>query len=55
VDRPSEGILATYGLLYQTLAGLLKSTQPDLATKALVYADSVFKNTSYGFIPPAER
>ena len=55
VDRPSEGILATYGLLYQTLAGLLKSTNPQLATEAAVYADSVFKNTSYGFIPPAER
>ncbi|HET7296112.1 MAG TPA: DUF2723 domain-containing protein [Gemmatimonadales bacterium] len=55
VDRPSEGILATYGLLYQSLGQVLKTVKPDLATKALVLADSVFKNTSYGFIPPAER
>ncbi len=55
VDKPSEGILATYGLLYQSLGQVLKPTKPDLATKALVLADSVFKNTSYGFIPPSER
>ena len=55
VDRPSEGILATYGLLYQSLAQVLRPTQPDLASKALVLADAVFKNTSYGFTPPAER
>jgi len=55
VDRPSEGILATYGLLYQSLAQVLRPTQPDLASKSLVLADAVFKNTSYGFTPPAER
>jgi len=55
VDRPSEGILATYGLLYQSLGQVLKAVRPDLATRALVLADSVFKNTSYGFIPPGER
>jgi len=55
VDRPSEGILATYGIVYQALAQALRATNPQLATKALVYADSVFKNTSYGFVPPAER
>jgi Protein of unknown function (DUF2723) len=55
VDKPSEGILATYGLLYQSLGQLLRAKQPDLASKALVVADSVFKNTSYGFNPPAER
>jgi hypothetical protein len=55
VDRPSEGILATYGLLYQSLAQVLRPAKPELATRALVLADSVFKNTSYGFIPPAER
>ncbi|HVH68098.1 MAG TPA: DUF2723 domain-containing protein [Gemmatimonadales bacterium] len=55
VDRPSEGILATYGLLYQSLGQLLKTSNPQLATRALVIADSVFKNTSYGFTPPVER
>jgi len=55
VDRPSEGILATYGLLYQSLAQALRPTKPEVANGALLLADSVFKNTSYGFIPPAER
>src|SRR5467141_3480634 len=55
VDRPSEGILATYGLLYQSLAQALRPTKPEVANRALLLADSVFKNTSYGYIPPAER
>ena len=55
VDRPSEGILATYGLLYQSLSQALRSTKPEVANRALMLADSVFKNTSYGYIPPAER
>jgi hypothetical protein len=55
VDRPSEGILATYGLLYQSLAQALRSTKPAEANRALLVADSVFKNTSYGLIPAADR
>src|SRR2546429_1744717 len=55
VDRPSEGILATYGLLYQSLAQALRPTKAEVANRALLLADSVFKNTSYGYIPPAER
>ncbi len=55
VDKPSEGILATYGITYQALAQALKEKNPELATKALVFADSVFKNTSYGFTAPPER
>ena len=55
VDRPSEGILATYGLLYQSLAQALRPTKPAVANRALLLADSVFKNTSYGLIPPADR
>ena len=55
VDRPSESILATYGIVYQALAQVLRPRKPDLATQALVVADSVFKNTSYGFTPPNER
>src|SRR5881394_2500810 len=55
VDRPSESILATYGIVYQALAQVLRPRKPDLATQALVAADSVFKNTSYGFTPPTER
>jgi len=55
VDRPSESILATYGIVYQALAQVLRQRNPSLATQALVVADSVFKNTSYGFNPPVER
>ncbi len=55
VDRPSEGILATYGIVYQALAQALRPTNPQLAAKALLYADSIFKNTSYAFVPPGER
>jgi hypothetical protein len=55
VDRPSEGILATYGIQYQALAQALKQRKPQLANEALLLADSIFKNTSYGFVPPGER
>src|SRR6266702_2262475 len=55
VDKPSEGILATYGIVYQGLAQLLQKQKPQEAAKALVLADSIFKNTSYGFVPPPER
>ena len=55
VDRPSEGILATYGLMYQSLGQLLRTSDPKLASQSLVIADSVFKNTTFGFTPPAER
>ncbi len=55
VDRPSEGILATYGLLYQSLSQALRPTKPEVANRALMLADSVFKNTSYGYIPQADR
>src|SRR5207247_2134811 len=33
VDRPSEGILATYGLLYQSLAQALRATKPEVANR----------------------
>src|SRR2546426_462057 len=53
VDRPSEGILWTYGLHYATLADVLRARNPQLATRALVRADSIFKNTpTVGSIPP---
>jgi hypothetical protein len=55
VDRPSEGILATYGIQYQALAQALKQRKPQLANEALLLADSIFKNTSYGFVAPGER
>jgi hypothetical protein len=55
VDRPSEGILATYGIQYQALAQALKQRKAQLANEALLLADSIFKNTSYGFVPPGER
>jgi hypothetical protein len=55
VDRPSEGILATYGIQYQALAQALKQRNPQRSTEALLLADSIFKNTSYGFVAPSER
>ncbi len=55
VDRPSEGILWTYGLIYATLADVLRTKSPQLATRALVRADSIFKNTpSIGYTLPPE-
>ncbi len=47
VDRPSEGILATYGIVYQALGQLLAKSDPALAARALALADSIFRNTSY--------
>ena len=55
VDKPSEGILATYGLLYQSLAQALRPTKPEMANRSLLVADSIFRNTQYGLIPPSER
>src|SRR5947207_1104813 len=40
VDRPSEGILATYGLMYTALSEAVRAKNPALASKALVLADS---------------
>src|SRR2546428_2356693 len=55
VDRPSEGILWTYGLNYATLADVLRAKNPQLATRALVRADSIFKYTpSIGYTLPPE-
>src|SRR2546425_4999872 len=55
VDRPSEGILWTYGLNYATLADVLRAKNPQLAMRALVRADSIFKNTpSIGYTLPPE-
>jgi hypothetical protein len=48
VDRPSEGIPALYGLMYQGIAQVLKPKEPQLADRAIAIADSIFKNTSYG-------
>jgi hypothetical protein len=53
VDRPSEGILTTYGLLYQALAQPLAKSDPPLAQRALAVADSIFRNTDFGRrLPP---
>jgi hypothetical protein len=54
VDHPSEGILSLYGIEYATLAEGIRAKNPQLASRALVRADSIFKNTSFGFNPPAE-
>ena len=54
VDRPSEGILQTYGLMYTALSEAVRRTNPTLASRALVVADSIFKNTTLSFQPPGE-
>jgi hypothetical protein len=54
VDRPSEGILSLYGITFQAMAQALQTRSPDLATRALLVADSVFQNTDIVFRPPAE-
>ena len=45
VDRPSEGILTTYGLLYSALTGPLQQVDPSLAARAQAIADTVLANT----------
>lgn len=45
VDRPSEGILTTYGLVYQALTTPLQKRDPVRAARAQSIADSVFANT----------
>src|SRR5205809_2437535 len=54
VDRPSEGILQTYGLMYTALSEAVRRTNPTLASRALAVADSIFKNTTLNFQPPGE-
>jgi hypothetical protein len=48
LDRPSEGIPALYGLMYQAMAEALRTRDPKVANRALTLADAIFKNTSYG-------
>jgi len=45
VDRPSEGILVTYGLIYEVLAQALQRSDPPAATRAIAIADSITKNS----------
>jgi hypothetical protein len=45
VDRPSEGILVTYGLIYEVLAQGLQKSDPPAATRAIAIADSITKNS----------
>jgi hypothetical protein len=45
VDRPSEGILVTYGLIYEVLAQALQKSDPPAATRAIAIADSITKNS----------
>jgi hypothetical protein len=49
IDRPSEGIPALYGLMYQSLSVTLKDKNPKLSAESLAIADSIFRNTSYAF------
>jgi transmembrane protein TMEM260 (protein O-mannosyltransferase) len=46
VDRPSEGILVTYGLIYQVLAQAMQAKDPAGARRAVAIADSITKNSS---------
>ena len=45
VDRPSEGILVTYGLIYEVLAQTLQTKDPQGAARAIAIADSITKNS----------
>jgi hypothetical protein len=53
VDRPSEGILTTYGLLYQTLSTALGQRDPLVGQRAMQVADSIFRNTEFARLAPA--
>ena len=55
VDRPSEGILYTYGVMDQSLANTIQKKNPTLAALLTARADSVFRNTSIGSTPTALR
>ncbi|HEX4561729.1 MAG TPA: DUF2723 domain-containing protein [Gemmatimonadales bacterium] len=55
VDRPSEGILYTYGVMDQSLANTVQKKNPALAALLIARADSVFRNTSVGSTPGALR
>ena len=55
VDKPSEGILTTYGIIYYALAQELQATDPALAARAQATAQAVFRNTSVNFQPLPER
>jgi hypothetical protein len=46
VDRPSEGILVTYGLIYQVLAQALQPRDSVTARRAIALADSITRNSS---------
>jgi len=55
VDKPSEGILATYGLTYQALAQVLQGKDSLAARQAQALADSIFRNTSWGPVAALQR
>jgi hypothetical protein len=55
VDRPSEGILTTYGLLYQAISLPLRERDPALAQRALAIADSIFRNTEIALLAPGRQ
>ena len=52
LDRPSEGIPALYGLIYQAMVPVLKQRDPKLSARAEALADSVFKATAYSEAAP---
>ncbi|HXQ27836.1 MAG TPA: DUF2723 domain-containing protein [Gemmatimonadales bacterium] len=47
LDRPSEGIPALYGLIYQAMVPVLKPRDAKLSARAEALADSVFQATAY--------
>ena len=46
VDRPSEGILVTYALIYQVLGQALQAKDSVAAARAVAIADSISKNSA---------
>jgi Protein O-mannosyl-transferase TMEM260-like len=45
VDRPSEGILVTYGLIYELLSQALQATDSTASARASAIADSITRNS----------
>ena len=45
VDRPSEGLLVTYGLIYEVLAQALQTKDPQASARAVALADSITRNS----------
>jgi hypothetical protein len=55
VDKPSEGILSLYALIYYSMAQELQTRDAALSARAQAIAQSIFQNTETHFQPLPER